>query len=247
MKTFATLVNALESTNKTTQKLEAIDRFLSEATELDKLWFLALFTGKRPKRPVNSNLLKQWAMEVTQIPEWLFVESYSSVGDLGETIALLLPQTENTSNKSLSQWMEQIIHLKEKSDEEKKAFVIQAWQELSVIERFIFNKLIGGSFRLGVSAKSLINALSIHYNIDANAVTHSIMGDWEMNNVSFDKLINGEYANTQLSKPFPFCLAYALDKSPEELGLISDWQAEYKWDGIRGQFIKRNGEIKACS
>lgn len=243
MKTFATLVNALDSTNKTTQKLEAIDRFLSEATELDKLWFLALFTGKRPKRPVNSNLLKQWAMEVTQIPEWLFVESYSSVGDLGETIALLLPQTENTSNKSLSQWMELIIHLKEKSDEEKKAFVIQAWHELSVIERFIFNKLIGGSFRLGVSAKSLINALSIHYNIDANAVTHSIMGDWEMNNVSFDKLIKGEYANTQLSKPFPFCLAYALDKSPEELGLISQWQAEYKWDGIRGQFIKRNGEI----
>lgn len=243
MRTFATLVNALDSTNKTTQKLEAIDRFLTEATEPDKLWFLALFTGKRPKRPVNSNLLRQWAMEVTGIPEWLFLESYSSVGDLGETIALLLPETRLSTDRSLSEWMQEIIALKDRTEEAKKAFVLQAWQELSVTERFIFNKLIGGSFRLGVSAKSLINALAKHYDIEANAIAHSIMGDWDMEAVSFDKLIKGEYANTQLSKPFPFCLAYALDKAPEELGELNDWQAEYKWDGIRGQFIKRKGEL----
>lgn len=243
MKTFATLVNALDSTNKTTQKLEAIDQFLTDATEQDKLWFLALFTGKRPKRPVNSNLLKQWVMEITTIPEWLFLESYSSVGDLGETIALLLPDAVNSTDKSLADWMDLIIAMKSKTDVEKKEFVLNAWAELSVVERFIFNKLIGGSFRVGVSSKLLINALSRHYKIDANAIEHSIMGNWNMHEVSFDKLIKGEYANTQLSKPFPFCLAYALDKELEELGNVNDWQAEYKWDGIRGQFIKRNSEV----
>lgn len=90
MKTFATLVNALDSTNKTNQKLAAIIDFLTEATSEDKLWFLSLFTGKRPKRPVNSSMLRHWALEVAQIPEWLFLECYSSVGDLGETIALIL-------------------------------------------------------------------------------------------------------------------------------------------------------------
>ncbi len=243
MKTFAALVNALDSTNKTTQKTEAIDQFLTEASEQDKRWLLALFTGKRPKRPVNSNLLKQWAMEVANIPEWLFLECYSSVGDLGETIALLLPETQNYTDKSLSEWMDLIIGLREKSEEHKKQFVLKSWQELSVVERFIFNKLIGGSFRLGVSSKSLINALSKHYETDTNTIAHSIMGNWNLHEVSFDKLIKGEYTNTQLSKPFPFCLAYALDKELSGLGSVVDWQAEYKWDGIRGQFIKRKGEV----
>jgi DNA ligase-1 len=243
MKTFATLVNALDSTNKTTQKLVAIERFLSEATDQDKLWLLALFTGKRPKRPVNTTFMREWAKEVTGIPEWLFLESYAAVGDLGETIALLLPDGSVKSTKTLSEWMEQIIGLNDKNDAEKKMFVLQAWCELPLVERFIFNKLIGGSFRLGISTQSLINALAKHYQLEATAVAHSIMGDWKVDTVRFDQLIRGVYANTQLSKPYPFCLAYALDKEPEELGNIADWQAEYKWDGIRGQFIKRKGEV----
>jgi DNA ligase-1 len=243
MKTFATLVHALDSTNKTTQKLAAIERFLTEATEQDKIWLLALFTGKRPKRPVTTTLLKQWAMEVTRVPEWLFQECYAAVGDLGETIALLLPDPETIRERTLSEWMDLIAQLKDKPDDEKKTFVLRAWHELSLVERFIFNKLIGGSFRLGISSQSLINALARHYELETNAITHSIMGDWQIGSVGFDKLIRGEYTNTQLSKPYPFCLAYALDKDPADLGQIDDWQAEYKWDGIRGQFIKRKNEI----
>ncbi len=243
MKTFAALVNALDSTNKTIQKTEAILRFLSEAEEKDKLWLLLLFTGKRPKRRVNSPLMKQWAMEVSGIPEWLFTEAYASVGDLGETISLILPQPVSYIDRSLAEWMKEIIALQDKNEEEKKSFVLESWNHLPVTERFIFNKLLGGSFRLGVSSQSLINALAKHYDKDANAVAHSIMGDWLLHEVEFDKLINGEYTNTQLSKPYPFCLAYALDKGPEELGDVKDWQAEYKWDGIRGQFIRRKGEV----
>lgn len=247
MKTFANLVNALDSTNKTNQKLEAINQFLIEADEKDKLWFLALFTGKKPKRNVNSRLMKDWIMEVAQIPEWLFVEAYSSVGDLGETIALLLPEPNQTSEKSLAKWMQDIIALKDKTETEKREFVLDAWNSLSTMERFIFNKLLGGSFRLGVSSKSLINALAKHYDMEPSAVAHSIMGDWKMDEVTFDGLIRGDFANIQLSKPYPFCLAYALDKDLVELGEVDEWQVEYKWDGIRGQFIKREDEIHIWS
>lgn len=247
MKTFARLVNALDSTNKTTQKLEAIERFLIEADSKDKLWLLALFTGRRPKRPVNTRLLREWAIEVTGIPEWLFLESYSSVGDLSETIALVLASPRHAIDRSLHDWMIRIATLGDQTEADKKAFVLEAWDGLATMERFIFNKLLGGSFRLGISSKSFVNALAKHYNLAASTVMHSIMGDWNMEEITFDELVRGAHTDASLSKPYPFCLAYALEKTPEELGDVADWQAEYKWDGIRGQFIKRRGEVSIWS
>lgn len=243
MKDFATLINALDSTNKTSLKQEAIIEFLKVASSKDKLWFLALFTGKKPKRNINSSFMKIWAMEVAQIPEWLFVESYSSVGDLGETISLILPPPQKKIDISLSDWMQKIIDLKDKTEEEKKEFVLTAWDSLNNVERFIFNKLLGGSFRIGVSSKALINTLAKFYEMDPSAVAHSIMGHWKPEEVDFESLIKGEYTDTNLSKPYPFCLAYALEKELQDLGATEDWLVEYKWDGIRGQFIKRDGEV----
>lgn len=243
MKEFATLVNSLDSTNKTNLKTEAIIRFISEAKDRDKLWFLALFTGKRPKRNVSTALMRQWAMEKAGIPEWIFQESYSSVGDLGETISLVLPPPTTESDRSLSQWMEDILNLRNVSEEEKKRFVLSAWDSLSGTSRFIFNKLLGGSFRLGVSSKTLINALSKHFQIEPGIITHSIMGNWVIDDVNFDGLIRGEFTDTKSSQPYPFCLAYPLEKETAELGPVNEWQIEYKWDGIRGQFIKRDGKV----
>lgn len=243
MKTFATLIHALDSTNKTNRKIEALIQYLDQATDKDKLWLLALFTGKRPKRSVNTTLMKQWALELTKLPEWLFIESYSAVGDLGETLALILPPSQQTIDKSLSQWIEEIAALKNLSENEKKEYVINAWQNLGNTQRFIFNKLLGGSFRLGISSKSMINALAKYYQLEASAITHSIMGEWNINEVNFEGLIHGQFTDVNASKPYPFCLAYPLEQSIEDLGSIQDWQAEYKWDGIRGQVIKRNNEV----
>lgn len=243
MKAFAQLIHSLDSTNKTNQKLEAIQHFLDEATENDKLWFLALFTGKRPKRNVPTLLMKQWAMQEAGLPEWLFQEAYASVGDLAETLSLVLPEPSSYIERTLSEWMDLILKLNDAAEEQKKEFVLTSWKQLPHLERFIFNKLLGGSFRVGISSKSLINAIAKYYQLDANAVTHAIMGDWNRNDVSFEKLVKGTYADTQLSKPYPFCLAYPLETEAEALGDINDWQVEYKWDGIRGQLIKRNGKV----
>ncbi len=243
MKHFAELILSLESSNKTTAKVDAMVHYLNTADEKDKLWFLALFTGKRPKRPINSNFLKMWALEIIQLPEWLFLESYSSVGDLGETLSLILPAPENIIDKSLSQWITELIDLKDKTEAEKKAYVLESWNGLDYTERFIFNKLIGGSFRVGVSKKLLINALSKYSGIETSQLMHSIMGKWDIDEVDFEDLIQGTNINPDNSKPYPFCLAYPLEKTPEELGDHEEWQVEYKWDGIRGQFIKRNDEV----
>lgn len=243
MREFAILISALDSTNKTGLKQEAIINFLDTAPDEDKLWFLALFTGKRPRRKVSTTLMKLWAMEISGIPEWLFRESYAAVGDLGETISLVLPEPVHHSDQSLALWMRQINALDMKTEEEKKQFVLDAWQRLDHTQRFIFNKLLGGSFRVGIAAKGLINAIAAYYQQEPNVVAHTLMGDWQLEGVSFEALIRGEYIESHLSRPYPFCLAYALDKDLPELGEVTDWQAEYKWDGIRAQLIKREGEV----
>lgn len=243
MEQFAQLIHQLEISNKTNDKIDAIAEYLSAAPDMDKLWLLALFTGRRPKRPVKTTLIRQWVLEITGLPEWLFLESYSNVGDLGETVSLILPPPSKKITKTISQWMEELIELQNKSDDDKKQYVLEAWSGLNYRERFIFNKLIGGGFRIGVSHKLLVIAVARQTGKDANAVMHSIMGKWNFNDITYDELVGGDYINTDNSKPYPFCLAYPIEKAVEELGETSGWQAEWKWDGIRGQAIKRNNEL----
>ncbi|MFW5892612.1 MAG: ATP-dependent DNA ligase [Bacteroidota bacterium] len=243
MKTFSNLFSALESSNKTRDKIKSIIEFFHNSSAEDKLWFLSIVAGKRPKRPVKTTLMKQWVMQKANIPEWLFLESYHNVGDLGETLALLLPPPAEKSDKPLHVWMKEIIDMQNFSEESKKEYVLNAWNMLDETERLIFNKLIGGSFRMGVSSKLLVNALAKYTNREPSALMHSIMGKWSVDSVTFDQLVRGEHINEDNSKPYPFCLAYPLDKEPEKLGNPQQWQAEYKWDGIRGQIIKRNNEV----
>lgn len=243
MRHFANLINALETTNKTNAKIDAIIDYLERAPDEDKVWFIALFTGKRPKRNVNTNYMKEWALEITGLPLWLFQESYSSVGDLGETLSLILPPPQEKIEQSMSQWMMDIVHLKDKTEAEKKEFVLNSWNGLDYTERLIFNKLIGGSFRIGVSDKTLINALTKFSGQESSTLMHSLMGKWLPDEVSFKELISAENINPDNSKPYPFCLAYPLEKETEALGNPDEWLAEYKWDGIRGQIIRRNDEV----
>ncbi len=243
MQQFSDLISAVEITNKTNAKIDALVHYFNIAPDKDKLWLIALFTGKRPPRPIKTTLMKEWCMELTNLPEWLFLESYSAVGDLGETLALLLPNPTHHLDLSLNEWMTELKALKPKSDEQKKAFVLEAWTGLDQQERLIFNKLIGGSFRIGVSKKTLVNALAKLTNIDANQLMHSIIGNWDIDYISFEELVQGKHINYNNSKPYPFCLAYALEKELLELGKPKDWIVEQKWDGIRGQIVKRNSEI----
>ncbi|MBC7552898.1 MAG: ATP-dependent DNA ligase [Taibaiella sp.] len=243
MKRFTLLIQQLELSNKTNDKIAALVNYFTHAEDKDKVWVLAFFTGKKPKRPIKAALLKYWVMEITGLPEWLFTECHHNVGDLSETIALLLPLENETSDRPLYEWIEELQTMEGKDDATKKAFVMNAWRTLDTQERFIFNKLISGNFRIGVSDKLLVNALARLSGNEPSRIMHSIMGKWDPYLVAFAELTEGTNVNTDNSWPYPFCLAYALENQPATLGETNQWQAEWKWDGIRGQVIKRNGEL----
>ncbi|MEO0895926.1 MAG: ATP-dependent DNA ligase [Bacteroidota bacterium] len=244
MRHFAELVTQLDQTNKTNAKIQAMVNYLERAEEEDKIWMMAMFSHRRPRRSVKTTLMREWASEITGIPLWLVEDSYHIVGDLAETLSLILPPPteEEREEKSLREWMAFLINLKDKEEEEKKEALTHAWSQLTQRERFVFNKLITGGFRLGVSQKLLVKALAKHTGMDENAVAHRLMGAWTPDTTTFSDLLLSEDIGDDLSRPYPFYLAYQLDEKPEVLGRPDEWQAEWKWDGIRSQLIKREGE-----
>lgn len=245
MKAFATMITALGTSTKTNEKLELLSDYFNTAPGPDKVWTIALFSGRRPKRLISSSYIRLWAYEVTGLPEWLFEECYHTVGDLAEAVALMLPDPTSTApdSQTLSWVIKQLTQLEKKTEEEKKNFIIGSWMQMDKDERFVFNKLLTGNFRIGVSQKMMVNALAKTVELEPNIIAHRISGNWDPSETDFSALISNEHAAIDFSKPYPFYLAYALDVEPQQLGSEEDWQAEWKWDGIRGQMIKRNDEL----
>ena len=244
MKQFADLVNVLGTSTKTNDKLSALSEYFSSANDKDKVWVIAIFSGRRPRRIVNSTQLFTWCNEMLNLPGWLMAECYHVVGDLGETIALLLPERTNFhASFPLHYYLETFLRIEKDDESIRKQFIIDAWSSMTQIERFVFNKLITGSFRIGVSQKMMVNALAKTVQLEASVIAHRISGNWDPSSTSFDEILSQDSVTVDHSKPYPFYLAYALEDEPATLGQANEWQAEWKWDGIRGQIIKRNNEL----
>lgn len=245
MKEFTNLYLALDQTNKTNEKVEALVKYFAEAPPEDAAWAIYFLSGRKPRQIIPTAKLRQWAAEISEIPDWLFELSYDAVGDLGETIALLLPDTNATgSDLSLNYWVEtRTLPLRETEEANQREAVAQAWRELDANERFVWNKIVTGSFRVGVSQSLVTRALSQVAGIEKEVVAHRLMGNWSPNADFYLGLIDGaNTATADLSRPYPFCLAYQIDFPLENLGDVSEWQTEWKWDGIRSQLIRREGE-----
>jgi len=248
MKDFVQLFEQLDQTTKTNKKVAALKQYFDAANDTDKLWTIAILSHRRPKRSVRTALLREWASEAANLPLWLFEESYHIVGDLAETIALIHPnpiaiELESKNDKTLSEWIQYIVDLKPLSDEEQKERVLRVWNQLNEKERFVFNKLLTGGWRVGLSQKLMTRALAQHAEVEENALTHRLMGNWRAETTSYHELIESSDPADQYSKPYPFYLAYAVEGEVQDLGDVADWQAEWKWDGIRGQIIIRNNEL----
>lgn len=242
MKRFAELFTALDQTTKTSLKTAALAAYFDDAPEDDRLWTIALLSGRRPKRTVNASRLSEWAADVAGLPMWLFKASYDVVGDLAETIHLVLPEPTSTSQQSLSDWIAMIRSLAPQDEDARKAAILLAWNQLAGTERFVFNKLITGGFRVGVSQKLMTRALAHATDIPEAELAHRLMGNWTPDTTCYATLITAPDPEAALSRPYPFCLAYGVDGEPADLGPASDWMAEWKWDGIRGQLILRGGQ-----
>lgn len=242
MKAFADLYTALDETNATSEKVGAMVRYFGSAPAADAAWAVHFLSGRRPKRLVGGRKLYLWAAEEAGIPEWLFEESYHAVGDLAETISLLMPDYGEASDQSLSYWVEQrLLALRDQDDAVQRAALVRSWHELGGRERYVWNKLITGGFRVGVSQKLLVRALAESSGVPDTTIAHRLMGSWDPSPEFMSRLLGNDSTDTDVSRPYPFCLAYPLEADPETLGAFDQWQAEWKWDGIRAQLIRRNG------
>ncbi|CAH1001415.1 DNA ligase [Neolewinella maritima] len=243
MKNFAELFKRLDRTTKINTKVAALADYFIQVDDEDKLWTMALLSHRRPRRTVNSKLLRAWAGELSGIDVWILEESYHVVGDLAETIALVLPPPEQDYDHTLTYWIQYIEQFAGYDEEGKKEAVQEAWRGLGTTERYLFNKLITGNFRVGVSQKLMTRALASATGIEETNLAHRLMGNWTPNDTTFEELIHSESATDDISRPYPFYLAYQLEQPAGELGSPDEWQAEHKWDGIRGQVIVREDEV----
>ncbi len=242
MKSFARLFSEIDSTTRTTEKVDAMSRYFAAADPADAAWAVYFLSGARPKRLVPVRRLAAWAMEESAVPDWLFEESYHAVGDLAETIALLLPERAESSDTPLHVWVEQkLLPIGGAADEAQQRIVLDAWRSLGGVERFVWNKLITGSFRVGVSQSLLVRALSRASAVPESTISHRMTGDWKPTRESYLTLVAEGTEAPPVSNPYPFYLAYPLETELEELGGVGEWQAEWKWDGIRSQLIRREG------
>ena len=244
MKNFAELYRRLEETKISSEKINLLVEYFKSSDPEDSVWAVYFLIGRKPKKIITAKKLKEWSAEIAEIPGWLFDESYKAVGDLSETITLLLPRSVNSTEKLLHYLVEEkSLLFKNKAENTQKEEMITAWNEMNKKERLVWNKIITGSFRTGVSLKIVVKALSLYSGIHEPEISYRLMGKWKPTGNFFKQIIFLDSDKSDLGKPYPFYLAYQLDDNVENLGNVKDWQAEWKWDGIRSQIIKREGKI----
>jgi DNA ligase-1 len=254
VKRFARLYAELDASTATGAKVDALRRYLAEAAPADAAWAVYFLAGGRPRQLVPSGLLRTLACERAGIPDWLFEECYQAVGDLAETIAHVLPLAAAESELGLATWVEErLLPLRGADPATQAERVAACFDELDAVGRFLFVKLIGGGFRVGVSKLLVQRALAEHAGIDAKRIAQRMMGYTDMratpDAAAFERLVaeGDAAARVDAGQPYPFFLAHALDVAPREfaqrLGEPADWLVEWKYDGIRAQVVKRAHQV----
>ena len=256
MKAFAALYRNLDATTSSLAKQAALQRYLQTAAPADAAWAVYFLAGGKPRQLVPTRLLRQFAQEAAGLPKWLFDESYESVGDLAETIALLLPPPTGAHELGLAAWIEQrLLPLRKTAPDSLPGILRAQWEQLAPDERLVYFKLITGSFRIGVSRLQVTQALAAIGGIDPKRVAQRLMGYTHISGqpaaAQYAALIapeSGGELNQQTSgQPYPFFLAHPFNLPLEQfdtvLGPPPDWIVEWKWDGIRAQLVKRAGQV----
>lgn len=243
MRRFAQLYAELDATTRTGDKVAALVAYFREAEPADAAWAAAFLTGRRPRRALSGRMLMGWAAELAGIPEWLAGESYDAVGDLAEVVALLLPEPERPDPPPLHRLVdERILALAALPEPERRVLVEDTWRILDAPSRLVWHKLITGEFRVGVARTLVVRALAEVAGTEPAVMAHRLMGSWEPTPEHWQRLLRGDAAGDP-ARPYPFFLAHPLTAKPATLGAREAWQAEWKWDGIRCQLIRRAGTV----
>lgn len=249
MKRFTQLFEEVDQTTSTNEKINALQRYFREEEPANAAWALYLLLGKTRKRLITSRTLRDIFMQIARLPEWLFEDCYAQVGDSAEVISLLLRDAKLEPQKPLDLplhvWMEEMIPQVKAiaSETELAQLVLSWWASLTEFEVFILNKLLTGAFRVGVSDKLVIKGLSAAYDLPESLLAHRLMGDFSPTVEFYHRLLSMETEIADPTRPYPFFLAAPLEQELFQREEFSRWRAEWKWDGIRAQIIRREGQL----
>ncbi len=246
MKIFTEVFIKMDQTTSSNSKVAALREYFETTPAEDAVWALYFLTGGKVSRVAPTRDLRSWMSKATGLPLWLVEDCYDRVGDLAETLALLMPDPDQSKRQdlSLSQLvLEKLQPLRKMEESQKERELISIWQSLRYSERFVWNKLITGGFRVGVARKLVVRALSRAFELPEAELAHRMTGFWDPTPAEFERITAPVGSSeSEVTRPYPFYLAYPLEKDPAELGSGSDWSAEWKWDGIRAQLIRRQGQ-----
>lgn len=249
MKRFAELFRELDQSTGTLDKRAALIGYFRDAPPADAAWGIWLLSGGKLTRIANTRELREWISQESGQPLWLVEDSYDHVGDLGETLTLLLDDPAvPAADRTLREWIQDILLPVANTDvDTRRDVVVNAWRTLPSAERLLFNKLLTGALRVGVSERLVQQALSEASGIDIARLAQRMLGAWTPSADFLQALLSPEVLDSDRQQPYPFFLASPLVASVETLGLVQDWWLEWKWDGIRLQLIRRAGQVALWS
>jgi DNA ligase-1 len=136
---------------------------------------------------------------------------------------------------------ERLLLLQDDDEISLRDSVLGTWRQMDDRQRLVWNKMIMGDLRVGISRQTIIRALGELSGLESTVISHRLMGAWEPTGVFFRWLLSPDRGEADVSRPFPLQLAFPLDALPETLGDRRQWCAEWKRDGIRAQVVKRCG------
>lgn len=251
MQGFADLFRALDEQRGTNAKVDAMTEYFRQVSAADGAWAVYFLSGRRLKRLIGPVQLREWLTQMTGLPAWLIEETHQHVGDLAETVALMLETPTRTAgdgdgaDPGLATWVEsRILPLRDLDDATRRHQVTTAWCELDEAGRFLHTKLLTGALRVGVSQTLVERALARASGHPRPVIAHRMMGQWSPEPAFYTGLFDASSGQEDASRPYPFFLAHPLEGDPREsLGAIDDWQLEWKWDGIRAQLVRRDDAV----
>ena len=243
---FAKLFFDLDSNNSNNKKIDLLINYFLSNSALNNSWTIFLLIGKSNKRFISGKSLREYYSIIYKLPIWLIDICHQKVGDSAEVISLLLSNKIDKKSKDIS--LNNLIknklpELLKISEEEKVEMIKYYWEIIPKENLLVFNKILTGSFRIGVSKGLVRKSLSKMLNMDESIISHRLMGQFIPSAKTYNFIISKKFHQKELGyKPYPFQLANPLDIQVKDLNL-DDYQFEWKYDGIRGQIVKRRKNI----
>ncbi len=180
MRRFTQLFHDLDERNRPGDKRLLLEAYFRSVPAEDAAWSLWFLWGNRLRTGISPRRLKKWALEISGCPAWLAETCQSTVGDLGETAALLLPPAAAGPPPSLSRLMERYLKGLYCWDEGFQFPLYREFiQSLGPGEAPLVHKLLTGPLRIGLSKRLLVKALANHFQVPPADLAMRLAADWK--------------------------------------------------------------------